>query len=185
MRTRFLLLSILALPACSDDPVSYSAPVGISLNAKSGDVANGTITDEKNINTESGNPYGAYISEARAELGGDPGEITLDETTLEIVDATGVTTLGEIFAGDVEISFVMNSSNTAYDAAVLGVTADTGAGPVEAHSHFDDATVTDEDWPDFVGGSFKVVLTGPAADGFAAANADANLQATFTFSAYE
>jgi len=186
MRTRLLLLSALALPACSDDPVSYSAPVGISLDARSSDVVSGTITSEKNINTESGNPYAAYIAAARDELGGDPGSITLDETTFAIVDGTtGVTTLGEIFDGDVDISFVMNSTDTVYPAAVLTVTADTGAGPVEAHSHFDDSTVTDEDWPDFVGGNFKVLMTAPAADSFAAADADANLEATFTFSAYE
>jgi len=175
------------LAACGgDEPVSYSAPVGISLSVSSGDVQDGALLDEKNINTESGNPYAVYIADAREEIGGDPGSITLETATLELLGTSNnVTTLGEVFAGDVAISFVMNSSGAEYPATVITVGADTGAGPVDMHTHFDDASITGTDWEEFVGGSFKVVLTGPAAASFPAANADANMQATFTFAAYE
>ena len=53
------VVSVVSVVACSSDPVSYSAPVGINLKAKAGDAAAGAITESKGITTESGNPYGA------------------------------------------------------------------------------------------------------------------------------
>jgi hypothetical protein len=181
-----VLIPIATAAACSDDPVSYSAPVGISLGVTSADVATGTLTDEKNVNTESGNPYAEYIQAARDELGRDPGTIEIESATLELLGtSTNVTALGEVFDGDVDLAFVMNSSDSSYPATVATLDGETGAGPIDMHSHFDPAAITDEDWPSFVGGSFKVVLTGAAASGFEAADATAELQATFTFVAYE
>ncbi len=61
-RLAYIALGSLALAACGDDPVSYSEPVGINLKAKSSDTINNVVTDDKGINTESGNPYGAFVS---------------------------------------------------------------------------------------------------------------------------
>lgn len=69
------LLVLVVLAACGDDPVSFSAPVGINLKAKSGDVSNNVVSDEKGITTESSNPYGAFVTDARAQIGRDPGSI--------------------------------------------------------------------------------------------------------------
>ncbi len=49
---------------------------------------------------------------------------------------------------------------------------------------FDSATMTAADYADLVGGAFKVVLTGPAATGFATKGATADMEATLTFVAY-
>ena len=185
---RLLTCSLLALAAsaCGDDPVSYSAPVGINVSVSSGDIQYGVVFDEKNINTESGNPYAAYIQAARDELGRDPGSIEIAHATLELLGTSNnVAALGEVFDGDVDISFVMNGSEAEYPATVVTIASDSGAGPIDMHAHHDTGAMSDEDWAEVVGGSFKVRASGPAATTFAAASADANMLATFEFVAYE
>jgi hypothetical protein len=174
----------LVVAGCGHE-VSYSAPVGISLNAKSGDVAAGQLVDEKNINTESGNPYGAYIQAARTQLSGkDPSRITLDSLTLELKpSSTNVAGLEDIYTGLVNIDFVMNSSNATSPAGHQS--NPKGASPVVFIVDFDFAQLTPADRVDFIGGSFKVVLRGTAASSFATASANADMQATFKFTAYE
>lgn len=181
----FLAVAALAAAGCGDDPVSYSDPVGMSLSVASGDVDNGTLFDEKNINTESGNPYGAFSSAAQDAIGGTPSSIEVEAATLAIEDSTGVAALEEIFAGDVDVAFVMNGSDEAYPVAVRTVAAGDEAGPVDLHVHFDSDAITDADYADLVAGSFKVTLSGDAAAGFADASADADLSLLLTFTAYE
>jgi hypothetical protein len=185
--TRLPYIALALLAACGgDDEVSHSEPVGISLSVASGDVdGDGRLVDEKNINTESGNPYGVFSDAAQDAVGGTPSSITVDAVTLEIDDASGVAAFEEIFAGDVELSFVMNGSEAVYPVSIHGVADGDGAGPVDMHVHFDSDGVTDEDYPDLVSGSFKVVLEGDAADGFDGLGADADLLAVLTFTAYE
>jgi len=78
MTNRLAFAALAVLAACGDDPVSFSAPVGIELKAKSDDVMNGVITEDKGITTESGNPYGAFINDATARLGRAPGRVEID-----------------------------------------------------------------------------------------------------------
>ena len=179
-------LTLLAATACGDDPVSYSDPVGIALSVKSGDVGAGAVLEEKNINTESGNPYGAFVTAAEAEIGGSPSRISVDATTLTL-DATSknVDELPAVFAGVVSVSFVMNTSGATYPVASGTIGADDGAGPVALDVDFDSDDMEDADYDDLVGGSFKVVLAGVSATGFANLDADANLSVVLTFRAYE
>jgi hypothetical protein len=178
---------ILALPifaACSS-PVSYSAPVGIELKAKSGDVANATVTELKDITTESGNPYGAFTNDAQAKLGGrQPSRIELNDLTLTLGgQSTGVSALEQVVTGDVDVSFVVNDTNNTYDAG--HIMNPTGVGPDTMDVAFDWSQVTATDRTKILGGSFKVVLRGPAAPGFSTKGADASLQTTFTFDAFQ
>lgn len=186
MRTYLALLPF-SLAACGSDPVSYSAPVGIELKAKSGDVTNATVSDDKAINTESGNPYGAFVSDAQHALGGhDPSRIEVDGVTLLLgAGSTGVTSLGEIFDGEVDIQFQMNDTNDTFPVASTTIDANSTGGPIEMDVAFDSGTVGANDFPQLLAGSFKVSVRGPAAADFATKGADANLQATFTFAAFE
>lgn len=183
MRHAYILV---CLAACSDEPVNYSQPVTINLKAKSADTVNATVTSEKGITTESGNPYSAFVNEATRTLGRDPGRIEVDSVELFLgASSTGVTTLGEIFDGNVEIVFQMNDTNNSFPVASGGISATTTAGPVALSSEFSSTGVGDADYEKLVGGSFKVILRGPAAGGFETKGADADLQATFTFAAFE
>jgi len=188
MHHRLACVALLStLVACGDDPVSFSAPVAINLKAKSADTVSGVVSDEKGITTESGNPYGAFVSDARAALGGkDPGTIEIDGVDVFLgASSTGVTTLGEIFEGSVDVLFVMNDSNNSYPAAHVVIGATTTAGPVAAAIDFDGAAIPAIDEAKLLGGGFKVVVRGPAAATFETKGADADLQVTFTFAAFE
>ncbi len=182
-----LVLAALGTVSCSGNkPVSYSAPVGINLKAKGDDAKSGVITEEKNINTEEGNPYGAFVAAARQELGGvDPKRIEVSSVTLLLGGTSkGVTTLEQVMMGKAEILFVMNDTNDSFPVAH---TEDPkGAGPVDLAIDFKSAQVVAEDWSKLLGGSFKVVLRSPAVATFAdKKDMDADLQVTIEFAAYE
>lgn len=189
MLTRFALASslLVGLVACGDDPLSYSAPVGINLKAKSDDTVNNTVTDDKGITTESGNPYGAFVNDARVKLGGnDPGVIEVDSVELFLgANSSGVATLGEIYNGNVEVLFEMNDTNNSYPVAHGTIGASTGSGPIGLGVDFDGAAIPELDYAKLLSGSFKVITRGPAAAEFMQKGADADLQVTFTFAAFE
>lgn len=189
MRTIQLSIALLTpflWAACSDDPVSYSAPIGINLKAKSSDTTGGVVADEKGITTESSNPYGAFVSAARAELGRDPGEIVVERVDLLLGAAsTGVARLGDIFTGELEVLFKMNDTDNSYPVATGAISAATSSGPVALDADFSSADISPVDFEKLVGGSFKVIVRGPATAGFSTKGADADLQLTFTFSAFE
>jgi hypothetical protein len=177
-------LALLLFAGCSDDPVSYSAPVAINLKAKSGAVTNTTISDEKGITTESGNPYAKFVTDARDRLGGDPARIELEQLTMTLgAQSTNVVSLEQIFTGDVTTLFLLDTSNNTYEAGTG--TNPTGSGPVEMAVTFSSDAIAEQDWDKFVAGSFKVVVRGTAAADFATKGAEADLQLTFTFGAYE
>ncbi len=179
-----LLLAVLASACGSSDPVSYSAPVGISLDARSSDVAAGQVHVDKNISTESGNPYGAVVNAAVKALGHAPSRIVVTSATLTLDAASSsqVTALEQVFTGQVRVSFQPNGSSNTYPVA--SVTSPTGVGPVTLAVTFDSSSMTPADFGDLVGGAFKVALDGPAASGFAAGSAKADLTATLTFEAF-
>lgn len=174
--------------ACSDDdPVSHSAPIGLTLSAKSDDVqGDGTITDDKNITTESGNPWGKFVDDAEAELGGAPGSIELVELTLLLgADSDGVTELREIFDGTVDVQFELEDTGNFYSVASANIDADTEGREVSFERLFDYEEFDGAEVDALLAGSFKVLLGGPAAAGFADANADADMQLTLVFEAFE
>jgi len=179
-----LPLALCVLAACGSDPVSFSEPVGIELKAKSGDVANAAVTEQKDITTESGNPYGAFTNDAMTKLGGKaPSSIGLDQLTLTLGgQSTGVNALDQVVTGDVDVGFVVINSNNTYDAG--HVTSPTGVGPVNMSTVFDWSQVSAADRTEMLGGSFKVVLRAPAATDFSSKAAEASLQVTFTFAAF-
>lgn len=186
MKLRTTCVALVLAAGCSDDPVSVSDVVDLKLTLSSGDVDSGTLYDEKNVNTESGNPYGVFVSTARDEIGGDPSHISVTGAAVT-VDATSnnVTTLGAVFAGATKFEFIMNGSDTHYVVATKDVvTADT-AGPVTFAVDFDSDTIPDADYTELAAGSFKVALSGPPAAGFEAANADADITISLTFEAFE
>jgi hypothetical protein len=182
--TKTPILALVLLAACGDDPVSFSEPVGIELKAKSGDVANMTLTPDKSITTESGNPYGKFIDDAKAKLGKDPGRIELDAVTLTLgAQSTNVSALEQVMTGDIAVQFLTNDTNNTFVAGHW--TSPTGLGPVAGDASFDWDMVGSPDVAKFLGGSFKVVLNAPATTDFSTKGAEASLQLTFTFSAFE
>ena len=128
--TKMISLAMLVpLAACGDDPLSYSGPVAINLKAESGAVNGTAISDEKGITTESGNPYGAFIGDARTRLGHDPSHVEIDGLQLTLgAQSTGVTALDQVYTGDVDVLFLMNDTNNTYPAGLF--TNPTVPGPL-------------------------------------------------------
>ena len=184
---RLAFASPLLLAACGDDPLRYSEPVGINLKAKSADTTGGVVSDEKGITTESANPYGKFITDARAQLGGrDPSEVALEQLTLTLgAGSTGVTRLGEVFTGQVDVLFVMNDTNNTAMAGGGVIAATAAGGPVPLDAAFTSTTLGAADLAKVIGGNFKVVIRRPAGADFETKGADADLQLTLTFAAYE
>lgn len=179
------LLALVLLAACGDDPVNFSDDIGIEVKTKSGDAVDNAITEEKGITTESSNPYGSFITEARNVLGHDPSDIKLEKITITLGgQSTGVTTLEQVMTGDVYVKFLMNDTNNTFTVGHFGTP--TGPGPFVGHPSFSMARdVTDADIAKVIGGSFKVVLNATPAADFSTKGAEASLQLTFTFSAFE
>jgi hypothetical protein len=151
---------------------------------KSGDVANNAVSDDKAITTESGNPYGAFVNDAQTKLGKNPTRIEIDDLTLTLGgQSTGVAALDQIYTGDVDVAMVMNDTNNTYD--VGHAMNPIGVGPLAVDIAFSSAAVAPADFAKLLAGSFKVVIRGPAAATFSGKGAEANLQLTFTFAAFE
>jgi len=58
-------------PAIVHTPENENTILGLTIAAQ--------VTDDKGINTESGNPYGAFVANAQREIGGDPASIDVEQ----------------------------------------------------------------------------------------------------------
>ena len=85
--------------------------------------------------------------------------------------------------GDVDVLFLMNDTNNTYTAG--RISNPTGTGPLAVGVLFESDAVADQDWTKLLGGSFKVIIRGTAAPGFQNKGAEAELQVTLTFNAFE
>jgi len=182
---RNAILAALLVPfllACGDDVVNYSAPVGINEKLRSTDVGAGNaVLLSKSINTEQGNPYGAFVNAATQTLGRAPSRIVVTYLSLELLEtSTGVTNLNEVFTGQVAIGFDLDG--IVYPVGT--VTNPAGVGVPMAVT-FDSASLGPVAYADLVGGGFPVVVSGTATPTFAGGSFTADLKATFGFMAYK
>ncbi|MBL8603573.1 MAG: hypothetical protein JNK72_16735 [Myxococcales bacterium] len=146
--------------------VGYSGPVNIRLDKfKEDEVRNGAFDSDKNVNTENGNPYGAFLQAARARLGGNftadnaAAAVALDAVTLTIdQDTRGVTAFEQVLGGPLQL-YLASSSTT---VNVGTVAQPTGAGPVRVTLTADLAAL-EPIRRDLLNGSFKVGIRVPAA----------------------
>lgn len=106
-------LALLMFVACGDDPVAYSETVSLKLSGiKNGDIEQGVASEEKSVSSESGNPYGEFIKNARARLGGkDPGSIEIVSCFVRVhADSKNVLNIEQVF-DDLEL-FLATSQTT-------------------------------------------------------------------------
>lgn len=182
-----LLCSVAALVGCgSEEPISVSSPVGISLDAETGDMNNNVITVGKNINTEIGNPWAVFTSDVEGQLGGPPSDVQIESLRLLLATSSkGFVELREVFDGTVDVQFKMSKTGTFVPAASAVIDNTTTGREVSFKPNFRFADLQGVDLDDFMNGSFKVVMSGPAAEGFEVAEGKAETMLTFTFAAFE
>jgi len=147
-------------PANTANTVNFSGPVSINIDKfKDGEVRNNAFDADKSISTESGNPYGMFLSQARATLGRPPAAVVVDRVTLTLGrDSTGVTAFEQILGGPLTV-YLASSSST---VNIGTVAQPTGAGPVEVVITATRDTLAPIN-SDLIQGSFKVGIRVPAA----------------------
>jgi hypothetical protein len=165
--------------ATDANTAAYSGPVNVRLDKfKDGDVRNESFDSDKDINTESGNPYAGFLRAARAALGRDAAAVVLDRMTFTLAsDTRGVTAFEQIFAGTAVVYFVSSSATVIVGSAVMP----TGPGPVSVQvtaSRTDLLPVNAA----LLSGQFKVGVRVPAAPG-RPASFDARVSTTLYFRA--
>ncbi|PKN57945.1 MAG: hypothetical protein CVU56_08120 [Deltaproteobacteria bacterium HGW-Deltaproteobacteria-14] len=173
------LLLVLALPGCADDPVAHSETVSIELSGiKPGDLKNGVASEEKNINTESGNPYAEFLKNARAALGGeDPGAIELVSAYMRVNSTSKNVIAFEGVLVDAEL-FIANSQTTIPVGSVTSPKGSSVRITLDPEVDFEPLRAA------MLGGDFKVGVRGNAV---AATPADFDLKISLDlkFTAYE
>ena len=166
-RASMAMLVLAMASGCGDDgssnpanTVNYSGPVSINIDKfKDGEVRNNAFDADKNVSTESGNPYGMFLSQARATLGRPPAAVVVDRVTLTLGrDSTGVTAFEQILGGPLTV-YLASSSST---VNIGTVAQPTGAGPVEVVITATRDTLAPIN-SDLIQGSFKVGIRVPAA----------------------
>lgn len=98
-KSLFIMSFVLALAGCGGSVV-VSDYVSLKLSGiKDGDVKNGQVSEDKNINTEEGNPYADFLRLASEELGGDtPSKIEVQSVTLKVhSDSKGISDFDALF----------------------------------------------------------------------------------------
>ncbi len=157
----------------------YSGPVNVRLDKfKDGDVRNEAFDSDKDINTESGNPYSAFLRDARTALGRDAAAVLLDRMTFTLAnDTRGVTAFEQIFAGTAVVYFATSSVTVNVGTAAMP----TGAGPVAVTVTASRADLLPINAA-LLSGQFKVGVRVPAAAG-RPASFDARVSTTLYFRA--
>lgn len=174
-------VGVLALgaAACGDDPVAHSETISLKLSGiKNGDIKNGQASEDKEISTESGNPYGEFIKNAKAALGGkDPGSIELVSAFVRIhSDSKNVSALEAVFSS---MELYLTTSNTTIPVGTVATPKGTSIA-VKLDENVDYEPI----FADLLGGSFKGGVRGPTV---ATPPADFDLKLTLDlkFTAYE
>jgi len=174
--------SSLAMIGCGDEEVvAYSEPVDLKLGSiKESDATGGIFMDEKNVNTEPGNPYQAFLDHAVAELdGAPPAAILVDRVVVRVgADSSGIGAGGfsEVFA---DLSVYLGDSATTVVVAALD--------PVPTGSELEVPIVADRAALEpirasMISGSLKVGVRGASAASPPAAF-DLRTETTITFRA--
>lgn len=184
---RFSTLLLLAafssstLLGCSDDPAFTSGQVGISLGVKEGDIVGDQIDSRKNVSTESGNPYGAFISKVEDEFGDSPREIRVEAVTLQIQESKDdVSVFEDLWPETVNV--FLAADDTVSGFVVASIDSPAGLGPINV-------PIRSVDDADGLGqllesGNFRVGVRGKT-DLSETSKFDTKIAVTLTFGAYE
>lgn len=179
MTLLFVSLIGVALGGCADEPVAYSEVVSLKLSGiKDGDVKNGVASEDKNINTETGNPYGEFLKNATAALGGAaPARVVMTSALVGVdADSKGVLRIDQVFS---RLELFISSSAGTYP---IGETTELASSTVEI------PISEDVDWDGLasmlVQGDFKVGVRGDV-NATTSKDWDLKLFLNLTFSAFE
>lgn len=178
------ILVVLALGAVAgcEEPAATSDTIVIRLSGiKESDIVDGFVEREKNVTTESSNPYAQFLSDAREALGTEPPEVRVEAASLTLGgDSRNVAGFEELFTGEVNVFLRTDDGGTVY---VARVTDPAGVGPVECEVIADDEALAPI-LPSLLDGGFRVGVRG-ATVRTATDNFEARIEVSIRFAAYE
>ena len=130
----------LSMIGCEEDPVGAEDRIVIQLSGiKESDIVSGTVQKSKNVTTETSNPYGAFMQDARQTLGREPSRIAVTMVQITLAgDSRGVASLADLFNGTVEVFLDADVGGT---VPVARVSAPSGSGPIELEMVSDEASL--------------------------------------------
>lgn len=170
---------------CRPDAVVEAIEINVGLSDN--DIDNqGVLASEKNISTEQGNPYGAFLGELKANFGDEEFDnvfIQLDAATLTL-EANGDAAhddFSEVLSGKVDLVIVDETAGT---ETVIGSVTDPAGAVIDAETfEVNDAAFDDEVFQATLrAGSFKVKMVGTAVD--VAGQFNVNVVVATSFSAF-
>jgi hypothetical protein len=177
-----LLLAALALCACADEEVVYSEAIELRLTSIGpSDVDDGVLEVSRNIATDKGNPFAAFLREAEDDLGYAPRGLELVAGAIAILPdpLTGVSTWSDLWSGEVTLLFEPGGSGARIDVArVVLPTQGLETWPLQVV-----ATRAELSVDKVLSGDFKVVLRGSTDRGPKEAFA-AGIELRLLFAAY-
>lgn len=186
MRALPLIFTALVVSYCGggSDVHSYSEAITIRLKAKESDLKNGVIEDDKNIATETGNPYSFFINNAVKDLGKGPSSIGVDKMTLILGAGTkGVAAFDDLFSDRVHIFFSNEEkTKTVY---VGTVEKPSGVGPIDVEITASRDELKATLFSEMLSGNFRVGYRGNTGLSEKNGDFDANIEVTIIFAAYE
>lgn len=174
-----LVALALIMVACGDDPVAYSETVSLKLSGtKNGDIKEGVASEDKNVNSESGNPYGEFLKSARSRLGGkDPSAIEITSAFVRVhADSKNILNIEQVFE-DIEL-FLANSQTTIPASMVTGPKGTSVKMPVAEDLDYSPVFAS------MLSGDFKVGVRGNTVD-TPPTDFDLKLTIDLKFTAYE
>lgn len=173
--------ALLAAAGC-ETAAATSDTIVIRLSGiKESDIRDGVVEREKNVTTETSNPYAAFLADARTALGADPSRIEVEAVSITLGgDSRGVVGFDELFAGQTNVFLRTDAGGTVY---VGRVDRPTGVGPVSFE------VIAGEDelapiLPDLLAGVFRVGVRGATARA-ATDDFDARIEVSIRFAAFE
>lgn len=126
-------LAALVVAACGTGPVD-SGTISVTVNSMNeSDIRTpGIVQKDKNIATQSGNPWGRFIDAAQAECARDPAGFEVRSVSIALDPASDIAAFQDVIDGAVTVYFsdVSGSDAAAIRADVGSTTAPTGVGPV-------------------------------------------------------
>jgi len=181
IRGMVALVALGAVAGC-EEPAATSDTIVIRLSGiKEDDIVDGFVEQEKNVTTESSNPYAQFLDDAREALGVDPTRVEVEAASITLGgDSAGVAGFDQLFTGEVNVFLRTDDGGTVY---IGRVTDPAGVGPVECDVIADDEALAPI-LPSLLDGGFRVGVRG-ATELTAADDFDARIEVSVRFAAFE
>lgn len=152
-----VLLALVLHAGCGDDPAAVTGPITLTISSiNESDIDNGVVWKDKNISSESGNPWGEFIDDAQSQLGGDPSEFEFISATvtLDVASSDEVAGFEDVAAGSMRLMITRTNGDTPVIIAELADPSGTEVDLPITASRSDLATHHSA----MVGGDFKARL---------------------------